>query len=486
MCLDKDVVVYHPGGRVRASSDRSAESVAIMEGQGMRIVLTTMFDETSGGGIGRVSWEIAPALAKRHHVLLIHHARTTRLSKPIPSLTLLQLRSSGEVFSIVPYFGLESIKALFRFLAAFDPDVIHAQDLSPVSLLTQIWATAHNVPFIYTSHILASRSADFDPVESPRWLIELAEKTLLKGYYTDFLSHCDAVIVLNEKGEEDMMRYGYKGKIFRIPNGRHLALYAYPLPSIAEQEKRLLFVGDLCHRKNQRYLLEVMRHLPSDFVLDLVGAPLQASYSRQLYKYAQENGLKVNFVGKVDHSVIPAYLQKAHLFISASTTEVQSLAVLEALASGTPVIGLSNETIDEFADGIGCICLPKGTSPAQFAEKILDICRLPQEHYARLCEDAKSRVAHLDWDAIAQRTTEVYAEIIKLKKEAQAITKESALLKLRAFRKTMRACFYLGLMTVASAFSDAWNASMEGIRDVMRTSLQKSGTKYVTRNKPLR
>lgn len=431
----------------------------------MRIVLATMFNEANGGGIGRISWEIAPALAEQHSVLFIYCARSTHIhiSRQEPNLTVLQLRSSGEVLSIVPYFGLGSIRTLFRVLEEFVPDVIHAQDLSPVSLLAQIWAAEHGIPFVYTSHSLVSRPADFDPTELPRWLMALAEKTLLKVYYADFLSHCDAVIVLNEKGEEDVAQYGYKGKVFRVPNGRHLGWYAtYPFADISEREKHLLFVGDLCHRKNQGYLLEVMRYLPPEFTLDLVGSPLQASYSQQLYNYARENGLRVNFVGRVDHNEIPLYLQKAHLFVSASTTEVQSLAVLEALASGTPVVGLSNETIDEFANGVGCICLPKETSPARFAERILEICCLPQERYVQLCQDAKGRVAHLDWNAIAQRTTEVYSELIRLKKEETYSTmSQGGRPKLRSLHQTLRACFYMGLMVIASAISDAWGALMD-------------------------
>jgi hypothetical protein len=35
--------------------------------------------------------------------------------------------------------------------------------------------------------------------------------------------------------------------------------------------------------------------------------------------------------------------------ISASAMEIQSLAVIEALASGTPVVGLSNEAVAELA-----------------------------------------------------------------------------------------------------------------------------------------
>ncbi len=42
--------------------------------------------------------------------------------------------------------------------------------------------------------------------------------------------------------------------------------------------------------------------------------------------------------------------RKTHAFVSASKMEVQSLAIIEALASGSPVIGLGNETVDELVD----------------------------------------------------------------------------------------------------------------------------------------
>ena len=44
--------------------------------------------------------------------------------------------------------------------------------------------------------------------------------------------------------------------------------------------------------------------------------------------------------------------------------------ILEALASGTPVIGISNETIDELINGKNGIKLEKDVTPKQFAKTI--------------------------------------------------------------------------------------------------------------------
>jgi hypothetical protein len=91
--------------------------------------------------------------------------------------------------------------------------------------------------------------------------------------------------------------------------------------------------------------------------------------------------------------------------------EVQSLSVIEALASGTPVIGLSNETIDELVDARVGFALPQRASPAAFAQRIQALCSLPQPHYDRLCRSARARVAHLGWPQIQAQTAAAYAEL---------------------------------------------------------------------------
>jgi len=52
-------------------------------------------------------------------------------------------------------------------------------------------------------------------------------------------------------------------------------------------------------------------------------------------------------MGEIPYHQIPQILEKTHVLVSASKMEVQSLVIIEALTSGTPVVGLANETIDE-------------------------------------------------------------------------------------------------------------------------------------------
>jgi hypothetical protein len=121
----------------------------------------------------------------------------------------------------------------------------------------------------------------------------------------------------------------------------------------------------------------------------------------------------VIFAGQVEHDTVAGYLERAHLFVSASKMEVQSLSVIEALASGTPVVGLSNETIDELVDAEVGRVLPKDAPPHAFAAAVDEVCSLAPRQYERLCKQARQRVAPFDWPNVVAMTEEAYRSLIE-------------------------------------------------------------------------
>jgi glycosyltransferase involved in cell wall biosynthesis len=88
--------------------------------------------------------------------------------------------------------------------------------------------------------------------------------------------------------------------------------------------------------------------------------------------------------------------------------EVQSLAVMEALASGTPVLGLSNETIDQLVDSRVGARLEKDTAPEQFAREVRALCEADADAYARMCRAARERVQPFDWSNTIDLTLDMY------------------------------------------------------------------------------
>jgi glycosyltransferase involved in cell wall biosynthesis len=346
--------------------------------------------------------------------VLVCSAEKTRLYQNEHGVSVFGVQSAGSGHACIPRLSRRNVNALFDFLDQFQPDVMHAHDPVSLSLMGQVWAAMNNVPFVYTAHILPTKSLEFGASRVFDFLPDSWTETMSRRMMNDFLRNCDAVIALNRPAAVDIRRLGYAGTLYTIPNGRDVArLSACKTAEVEAETKRLSFVGFINQRKNQRYLLEVLKHLPRNYRLQLIGETLEPEYGAQLTAWARENSLdNVALVGPVAHVEIPRYLEQSHVFVSASKMEVQSLSVIEALASGTPVVGLSNETIDELVDEQVGACLAQDASPEAFAERVHALCSLPQPEYDQLCANARRRVAHLGWPAIREQTTAAYAELI--------------------------------------------------------------------------
>lgn len=383
----------------------------------MKVVFTSLFRKGMGGGAGRVAHELAHHFARIHDTVMICPADETGLKSTEDSLRIFGVRSAGDDEFHMPNLTARTVRDIFDFLNDYQPDILHAHDPALLGLIGQVWAKMNLVPFVHTTHVLPTRALDFGTTEALNLkLLQTSFSELVtERALFDFYENCDAIIALNQPAQESMRDFGYKGKIFVIPNGRDLQHYQICQPAdIEEETKTISFIGYLTERKNQAYLLEVMRHLPEDYTLQFIGRALVPEYKEQLLDYIEEHGLdQVVFTGQVSHEEIPKLLEKTHVFPSASKMEVQSLVVIEALASGTPVVGLSNETIDELVDEQVGFRLDRESTPSEFAEHIQRICQLPKETYEEMCRQARTRVKHLDWSVVVAQTTTAYQEILE-------------------------------------------------------------------------
>jgi len=380
----------------------------------MKLALISLFKPGFGGGTGRVALDMARWFSAKHEVALVCPGDSTRLQTDENGLRVLSIKSDGEGHICLPRLSQKNVHAMFDFLDEFMPAIIHVHEPFSLSLMGQIWAKMHKVPFVYTAHVLPSRALDFGASDMFKFLSNQWTESLAKRMLQNFYENCDAVIALNGPAAADITQFGYKGKLFTIPNGRDLdTLGCCQVADVTSPTKVLVFMGFVNHRKNQRYLIQVLEQLPSNYVLYIVGEAMDADYGRQIEQLARDKGLdNVILTGPVAYETIPGYLQQAHAFVSASKMEVQSLAVIEALASGTPVVGLSNETIDELVDEkVGC-WLPENAAPVFFARHVSEICNLSRREYAQMCCNARRRVAHLGWPRVQEMTFDAYDALL--------------------------------------------------------------------------
>ena len=385
----------------------------------MKIVFTSIFRPGMGGGGGRVAHELAENFALEHDVVMICPADLTGYERNEDGLSYFGVRSAGDEDFHMPNLSARTVGEIFEFLNEFQPDIIHAHDPALIGLIGQVWARMNLVPLVHTSHVLPSKALDFGTIEAFDGPImkSALSVSVIQSILSNFFLNCDALIALNQPALESIREFGFPGSVYVIPNGRALSHYQpCKCPDITTDQKVLVFIGFINKRKNQAFLLDTLRELPENYTLRLIGKPLNPEYEQELKDYCRKHNLKnVEFIGQIRHEQIPGILEDAHVFPSASKMEVQSLVVIEALASGTPVVGLSNETIDELIDDEVGAWLAKDKGPSDFAKQIIRICNLPQDDYQRMYETAKKRVAHLDWSNVVDMTTQAYYEILQIK-----------------------------------------------------------------------
>jgi phosphatidylinositol alpha 1,6-mannosyltransferase len=379
----------------------------------------TAYEYESVGGAARVAYELAQQFSTAHETAIICTAERTG-SRWADGVLMLGIEGTGNGALRAPVLSVANVKTIIDFMDAYDPDVVHAHGLVGVSQLAQIWAQLHAVPFVYTAHALSKQVLAFGGDEFSSVLRTRIIESVVRRYMASFHQHCDAIIALNRHAVQDLIDFGYRGRIIPIPNGRFLKRYTNDtMASLADEHIVLLYTGSISTSKNQVYLLDVLSHLPPRYILRLVGEPLDPDYGPDFAAHIAALGLKarVELVGQVPPEQVSAELAKAHLFVSASEVEVQSLAVIEALAAGKPVVGLGNETVDELInEHVGCRLPPK-TPASQFAAEVRRLCEGPQCEYEALCDAARERVAHLDWANIMTETANAYQRLRQIKTE---------------------------------------------------------------------
>jgi UDP-glucose:(heptosyl)LPS alpha-1,3-glucosyltransferase len=116
--------------------------------------------------------------------------------------------------------------------------------------------------------------------------------------------------------------------------------------------------------KGIRPLIATLTHLPEDTLLVVAGGRHPGRYIR----YAQRCGVahRVRFVGRVDDMI--SFYQASDLFVLLSFYDACSNAVLEALASGLPVVSTTTNGSSFFLPPEWTV--DPGTDPSQLAQKM--------------------------------------------------------------------------------------------------------------------
>lgn len=264
---------------------------------------------------------------------------------------------------------------LRRSIRGLDLDVFHAQHPFLLGGAARRLARELGRPLAFTYHTLYDKYAHYVPL--PRLLVTHGAVR----WSTRFANSVDVVIAPSEALAERLSAQGVHRPIEVIPTGvdlerfraadRVAARCAVALPAAGPL---LLYVGRLDREKNLVFLLDAFARIAAAHPtvrLALVGRGTQ-EHALQAIAAARPSAERVHFVGGVAPADVVRYYQAADLFVFASTTETQGLAVLEAMAAGLPVVAVRASGVEEaIVDGVTGLLVPEDA--AAFAAAVIEV-----------------------------------------------------------------------------------------------------------------
>ena len=337
-------------------------------------------------------------------------------------------------------------------LGTFGVDLQMADDVAGADLVhSHTWyanlgghvaGLLHGVPHVLSAHSLEPlRPWKAEQLGGGYALSSWAERTAYEG--------AAGVIAVSGGMRDDILRVYPQvdpARVHVVHNGIDLDGWRRPEPGtqtdvaarvvrglgIDPDRPAVVFVGRITRQKGLPYLLRAARSLPEDVQLVLcAGAPdtpeIAAEVGDAVAQLQTERGGVVWIEQMLPRAELVAVLAASTVFVCPSVYEPLGIVNLEAMAVSLPVVGTATGGIPEVVeDGVTGLLVPvdqadDGTGTpldpdrfvADLAAALTQVVSDP-ERAAEMGRAARRRVEeHFAWDAIGERTLEVYRAVLE-------------------------------------------------------------------------
>ena len=274
-----------------------------------------------------------------------------------------------------------------QLLERFKPDILHTHDPLNFGLSAVRAAQRIDVCSVFTIHQLPWFLTNTLPL--PQRMEPFVEKSIW-SYSKWFLNQCTALVTPSQMIAEIVQaQTGFLPQT--ISNGVDLNLFTPYTGSTAEPEELckkyglcpdrpvMLYVGRIDpDKKVDRVIRAAAKVIHAvDAQLFVVG---DGTHRKALIELSQSLGIRQNcffpgFISK--HGDLPGIYRLASVFLTASEVEIQSSVVLEAAASGLPVVAMDASSMPEFIhDGETGFLVPPGDLETM-AERLIALVEDP-------------------------------------------------------------------------------------------------------------
>src|SRR5438067_63789 len=364
-------------------------------GEALRIVIAADTYPPNVNGASHFAHRLATGLAGHgHDVHVICPSATAEHS--VATLNGVTVHRIGAIrtpfhptFRICPPW--RTARALPRLLSQIDPDLVHSQAHFLVGRSAIRAASASGIPVVATNHFMPENLFGYSPL--PRWshrpLSRLAWRDLVRVF-----RRAAVVTAPTPRAVQLLADNGLPGPAIAVSCGIDRTYFhaSQPVPS---DEPTVLFVGRLDAEKNVGELLEAAAALPPELNarVELVGDGTERT---RLEALTAELGIadRVRFHGFVSDAELLSAYRLCDVFCMPGTAELQSIATMEAMAAGRPIVaanamalphlvrpghnGWLHEPgdVDDLATRLGAVLADSGTR-AMMGKASLDLISAP-------------------------------------------------------------------------------------------------------------
>ncbi len=235
-------------------------------------------------------------------------------------------------------------------------DVLHAHSPASVGLLAYLTASTKRLPLIYTYHTSITDYTHYIKFIGGTRVIKYAA-----GWFSSATTNLgDQIVVPSPKFQRLLLAQDVRRPINVIPNGIDLTSFkAAKKPGslrnrlgIKSDAPILLTVGRMDPEKRLDFIVDAFEILSKRVPnAHLVFAGDGGSRKGLEEKVSGANVKdRIHFLGMVNRPDLPDILHDATVFLSASTTEVHPISVIEAIASGKPLVAVKDEAFEGMID----------------------------------------------------------------------------------------------------------------------------------------
>jgi len=353
-----------------------------------------------GGGVENYVDNLAVRLAKSGHDVFAYtrHNYSDRTKKEYQGVKLINLPSiPTKNFDTITHTFLAVIDVMFK-----PADIIHFHSIGP-SLL--IW-----LPKIFKRHTAIIATFQSQCYQHQKWgwfakrFLKLGERMLCV--------FADAIIVPS-KILRRYTKLNYNKDTVYIPNGininRERADNLIKQWGLVKGEY-ILAVSRLVRHKGIHYLINAYQGMRTDKKLVIAGAgAFTDDYVAELKKLAGDNN-KIIFTGNQSGIALAQLYANAYGFVQPSESEGLSIALLEAMSYGLPIIVSDINENKEAVGGAGLLF--KNKNIKELRRQLYYLIKHKTKRSA-LAKIAKQKALNsYNWDDLAGQIAAVYQEAV--------------------------------------------------------------------------